>query len=61
MDLEGKRERRRVTVRLPANLVGVACRFLGHLKRWWVTPLMPALRRQRQLDVYESKTSLVYR
>ena len=28
---------------------------------WWHTPLIPALRRQRQVDFYEFKASLVYR
>ena len=27
----------------------------------WHTPLIPALRRQRQVDVYEFEASLVYR
>ena len=28
---------------------------------WWRTLLIPALRRQRQVDLYEFKASLVYR
>ena len=28
---------------------------------WWHTPLIPALRRQRQVGLYEFKASLVYR
>ena len=28
---------------------------------WWLTPLIPALRRQRQADLCEFKASLVYR
>lgn len=28
---------------------------------WWYTSSIPALRRQRQADVYELKDSLVYR
>jgi hypothetical protein len=28
---------------------------------WWSTPLDPALRRQRQADLYEFKASLLYR
>ena len=27
---------------------------------WWCTPLTPALRRQRQADLYEFEASLVY-
>ena len=29
--------------------------------RWWRTPLIPALGRQRQVDLYEFETSLIYR
>jgi hypothetical protein len=29
--------------------------------QWWRIPLIPALRRQRQLDLYEFETSRVYR
>jgi len=28
---------------------------------WWCSPLIPALRRQGKLDLYEFKASLVYR
>ena len=28
---------------------------------WWYTPLIPALGRQRQTDLWEFKDSLVYR
>ena len=28
---------------------------------WWSTPLIPALRRQRQVDLYEFEASLVYK
>ena len=28
---------------------------------WWCTPLIPALRRQRQVDLCEFEASLVYR
>ena len=27
---------------------------------WWCTPLIPALRRQRQAELYEFKASLAY-
>ena len=27
---------------------------------WWHTPLIPALRRQNQVDLYEFKANLVY-
>ena len=29
--------------------------------RWWSTPLIPALGKQRQVDLYEFEASLVYR
>ena len=28
---------------------------------WWLMPLMPALGRQKQADIYEFKVNLVYR
>lgn len=28
---------------------------------WWYTPLVPALGRQKQADIYEFEASLVYR
>ena len=28
---------------------------------WWLTPLVPALRRQRQVDLWEFEASLVYK
>jgi hypothetical protein len=27
---------------------------------WWRTPLVPALKKQRQADVFEYETSLIY-
>ena len=33
----------------------------NQLGRWWCTPLIPALGRQRQEDLREFETSLVYR
>lgn len=30
-------------------------------RQWWRTPLVPTLVRQRQVDLYELKASLVYR
>jgi hypothetical protein len=30
-------------------------------EQWWRTPLVPTLVRQRQVDLYEFKASLVYR
>ena len=32
--------------------------FLGEV--WWYTPLIPALRRQSQVDLSESEADLVY-
>ena len=29
--------------------------------RWWLTPLIPALGRQKQVNPYEFEASLVYR
>jgi hypothetical protein len=29
--------------------------------RWWYMPLIPALERQKQVDLWEFETSLVYR
>ena len=31
------------------------------VKQWWHMPLIPFLSRQRQVDLYELKASLVYR
>ena len=33
----------------------------GPASQWWRTPLIPALGRQRQEDLYEFKSSLVYK
>ncbi|XP_038184960.1 uncharacterized protein LOC119813640 isoform X3 [Arvicola amphibius] len=33
----------------------------SHAWRWWCTPLMPTLRRQRQADLCEFKASLIYK
>ena len=35
--------------------------FLTKQVWWWHTPLIPALRRQRQVDLCEIEVSLVYR
>jgi hypothetical protein len=32
-----------------------------HLGQWWCTPLIPALGRQRQVDLCEFEASIVYR
>ena len=41
------------------------CVVCGHQEecqgRWWCTPLIPALRRQRQVDLCEFKANLVYK
>jgi hypothetical protein len=36
-------------------------RFSPGTRWWWLMPLIPGLRRQRQADVYEFEASLVYR
>jgi hypothetical protein len=33
----------------------------GSARQWWLTPLIPALGRQRKADLCELKASLVYR
>ena len=34
---------------------------MGEAGRWWRRPLIPALGRQRQVDLFEFEASLVYR
>jgi hypothetical protein len=34
--------------------------FFSSKKEWWHTPLAPALRRQRQVDLSKSEDNLVY-
>ena len=36
-------------------------KVVRHSWMWWRTPLIPALGRQRQVDLYEFEASLVYR
>ena len=43
------------------SLGSVNMRMEPVARHWRCTPLIPALRRQRQVDVCESEASLVYR
>ena len=49
---------------MPGDLIMImlnAVKNVGKAGRWWRTPLIPALGRQRQADLCELEVSLVYR
>ena len=50
-----------LTVRLGGSEVHPQLRIIRPAGWWWYTPLIPALRRQRQEDISEFEASLVYR
>ena len=52
-----KRERQKGAGRL----ISSSCRILLQAGWWWHTPLIPALGRQRQVDLCEFEASLVYK
>jgi hypothetical protein len=47
----------------PVKQMGLRMRFRKTHRAgwWWCTPLIPALGRKKQVDLYEFKASLVYR
>ena len=51
-----------IITHLPHSLVkSLQVRKEAQIGQWWHTPLIPALGRQRQLDLCEFKASLVFR
>ena len=44
---------------MPVIFLGI--KKISKVRQWWHTPLIPSLSRQRQVDLYEFKASLVYR
>ena len=42
-------------------MFAVRTAFCWYARWWWHTPLIPALRRQRQVDLCELEASLVYK
>lgn len=45
------------------HILAVICpyTFCDYSQAWWHTPVMPALQRQRQVDLCDFKANLVYR
>ena len=46
---------------LSSKLASLCPYRAGRVKQWWLSPLIPALRRQRQQDHCEFEASMVYR